>query len=172
MPRTQFVSLMILAALVAACEAPRQESQPTQRSSSDWLLDAESDEARFGLLQTQMRGFDQPMWEVGERFEGMHDALERGNSELATYHWDKIKTTIENGIAKRPARRANAEALFLTGTWDNVRADLASADPDQSWAAFDQAKTACQSCHQAENVDYMNDQPVFDLARPATRAER
>ena len=144
-----------------------QASDTSALKPNDWLLQAASDDERFRLLQRQMRGFDQPMWEVGERYTRMHDALTRGNGELAAYHWEKIKTTIENGIAKRPARRANAEAMFLEPVWEDVNADLKSGDPARAWQAFDRAKAACQACHTAEKVEYMNDQAVFDLAAPA-----
>lgn len=160
-----------LSLLLSACGAATPEPAATERSSNDWLLSAEGDEARFRLLQRQLRGFDQPMWEVGERFERVHNALERGNYELASYHWDKIKTTIDNGIAKRPARRANAEAFLLAGAWSDIRADFTSADPERAWAAFEKARAVCQGCHRAENVEYMNDQPLFDLGRPAAGAE-
>lgn len=158
---------VIVALILTACSPSRGEPEAPQVSRNDWLVGAANDEERFRLIQRQMRGFDQPMWEVGERFGRLHDALQRENYELATYHWDKIKTAIENGIAKRPARAANARALFLDDTWGEVRAGLATRDREEAWAAFNTARTACQSCHQAEKVDYMNDQTVFDLAAPA-----
>lgn len=105
------------------------------------------------------------MWEVGERFEHLHGALARGNPQLAAYHWEKIRTTIENGIAKRPKRAANAKTLFLDPVWTDVDAALRSGDMAKAWAAFDRAKTACMACHEAEKVGFMNDQPVFDLRR-------
>ncbi len=108
------------------------------------------------------------MWEVGERFERVHAALERGNYPLATYHWEKIRTTIENGIVKRPKRRENAEAMFLKPVWGDVDANLKSGDPARAWAAFERAKAACRGCHEAEQVPFLNDQPVFDLAAPTS----
>lgn len=156
-------TLIALALLLAGCSPAPSADTAGKLSRNDWLLSAESDEARFKLIQRQMRGFDQPMWEVGERFERLHDALERENYELASYQWDKIKTAIENGIAKRPARAANAKALFLGEPWEEVRDGLASGDREKAWAAFDTARITCQSCHQAEKVEYMNDQAVFDL---------
>lgn len=160
-------AVIALALFLSACGRGSDEPKAPELSRNDWLLVAKSDEERFKLIQRQMRGFDQPMWEVGERFERLHDALERENYELATYQWDKIKTAIENGMAKRPARAANANALFLGEPWDEVRTGLASGERDKAWAAFDTARIACQSCHQAEKVEYMNDQAVFDLMSPA-----
>lgn len=157
------ITITITALLVlSACSAePEQTKKPD--SPNDWLLSAEDDSARFELLQKQLRGFDQPMWEVGERFERLHTALQRGNNALASYHWEKIKVTIENGIAKRPKRAANAKALLLDSIWADVDAALKSDDAGKAWPAFERAKAACMACHVAEKVEFMNDQPVFDL---------
>lgn len=156
--------------LLTGCSAePNQEAQPA-RGANDWLLSAEDDEARFALIEKQLRGFDQPMWEVGERFQRLHDALARGNYELASYHWEKIRTTIENGIAKRPARAENAETLFLKPVWKDVDTEFRSGDPKRAWAAFERAKSGCQGCHAAEKVPFVNDQPLFELAPTAASA--
>lgn len=155
--------LLVLTGCGAGNEQARSDYEP-----NDWLLSAEDDEARFRLIQQQLRGFDQPMWEVGERYAQLHEALQRQNPELAAYQWEKIKTTIENGIAKRPGRRANAERFLLNGVWSEVDADLRSGDAARAWRSFERAKAACQGCHQAEEVGYMNNQPLFDLAAPRT----
>lgn len=173
MSRPSVLIASVAITLLTGCDAAAPQRTSDKPRPNDWLLSAENDEARFKLIQRQMRGFDQPMWEVGERFERLHDALERENYELAVYHWDKIRTTIENGAVKRPARRANAEALFLTDdVWNEAKAGFESRDAAKAWAAFDLARTACQSCHQAEKVEYMNNQPVFDLEAPAARVSR
>lgn len=162
-------AFLALLALSACSPDPEQESKPA--SSNDWLLSANDDNTRFELLQKQLRGFDQPMWEVGERFERLHGALLRGNHALAAYHWEKIRTTIENGIAKRPKRAANAQALFLDSLWADVDAALKSDDAGMAWAAFGRARAACMACHVAEKVEFMNDQPVFDLRAPPTEGK-
>jgi hypothetical protein len=108
--RRMLLPLFVLTVLAGCGD---REQQTKANSQNDWLVAAPDDAARFALLQRQLRGFDQPMWEVGERFERVHAALKRGNYPLATYHWEKIRTTIENGIVKRPKRRENAEAARL-----------------------------------------------------------
>ncbi|MBD25634.1 MAG: hypothetical protein CMG46_11625 [Candidatus Marinimicrobia bacterium] len=134
-----------------------QEAKP----SKDWLLEAPDDTTRFQLLQRYLRGFDQPMWEVGHRYLGIYDALSRENYDLALYNWDKIKTTIQNGYLKRPARRANAESMFLTATWGEVREDFKSRNKKRAWDGFFKARSACLACHVAEDVAWMNDQNIF-----------
>ena len=48
---------------------------------------------------------------------------------------------------------------------------LRSGEPARAWRGFERAKAACAACHQAEDVDYMNNQPVFDLAAPQDEAQ-
>jgi len=155
-------AMIVLAALGHGSWAQAPEEQA---ASKKWITEAASDPERFQRIEKYLRGFDQPMWEVGERYEKLYAALLRGNFELASYHWAKIKLTIENGTMKRPARRASADAFFLTGTWDSVNEALESGDPATAWRGFETARAACMKCHEAEAVGYMNDQPMFtDLA--------
>lgn len=162
--KIKFLSVGV--AMLLACglaNAASSENKP----SNDWLLGAKNDTKRFELLQKYLRGFDQPMWEVGERFEAIHEALSRDNYELAAYHWEKIRTTIQNGYLKRPARKANADAILLNTTWEEVNQAFGTKNSEKAWAGFEKAKSACQACHVAESLPFMNNQPLFDLAKPA-----
>ena len=136
-----------------------------QTGSRRWITEVANEEERFQRIETYLRGFDQPMWEVGERYEKLYAALVRGNFELASYHWAKIKLTIENGTMKRPARRASADEFLLIGRWSSVNEALGSGDRATAWRGFETARASCMKCHEAEGVGYMNDQPMFtDLA--------
>ncbi len=134
--------------------------------SNRWITEAASDRQRFQRIEKYLRGFDQPMWEVGERYEKLYAALLVGNLELASYHWAKIKLTIENGTMKRPARKASANALFLGDTYNSVYANLESGNQITAWKGFKRARTACMKCHEAERVGYMNNQPMFTDLMP------
>ena len=80
---------------------------------------------------------------------------------------NKIKTTIENGYLKRPARRANAEAVFLNTAWGDVKAAFESRDKKRAWEGFATARAACMTCHEAEKLPEMNGQAIFhDLLIP------
>jgi cytochrome c1 len=142
------------------------QAPATASASKHWITEAASDPQRFQRIEKYLRGFDQPMWEVGERYEKLYAALLVGNLELASYHWAKIKLTIENGTMKRPARKASANALFLGDTWNSVTANLASGDQITAWKGFKTARTACMKCHEAERVGYMNDQSMFTELTP------
>jgi hypothetical protein len=143
-------------------EGPLRARDASDKHDGDyWLENAQTDAERFRLIQEVSRGFDQPMWEVGERFERFEVALKDGNAPLAKYHWEKIKRTIEVGLIKRPRRGETARQLFLETAWPQIQAELESADIARARAALPMAREACRSCHLAENVAYMNDQPLL-----------
>lgn len=106
------------------------------------------------------------MWEVGERYGHVEQALRDRNWLLAAYHWEKIRVTIEGGLMKRPKRRANAEAIFLGEPWDDLRNALERQDEQAIAPAFARAKGACMACHAAEQVPFINDQPLFRSPLP------
>lgn len=150
-----------LAAVIAGTLAACTQEPPDPVQGDGWLTGAPDQQARTERLEEYLRGFDQPMWEIGERYQRVEQALRDENWELAAYHWDKIKTTLEGGLMKRPARRENAEQLFLGAPWQDLDAALATAAPGDIGPAFARAKNACMACHAAEEVAYMNDQPLF-----------
>lgn len=142
-------------------------AQP-QRNVNDWLLNAADDTTRFRLLQRYLRGFDQPMWEVGERYLRIHQALADENYELAVYHWEKIRDTIVNGYLKRPLRQPNAQAMFVDNIFAPTLAAFRSGNATQAWDAFQVARETCIACHRAENVAFMSNQSMFRVTeRPA-----
>ena len=59
---------------------------------------------------------------------------------------------------KRPARKANADALFLGTNWDTVNAALKSGELATAWGGFETADVACMKCHEAESVSYTTSQ--------------
>lgn len=137
----------------------------------DWLLGAASDEERFRRLQTQLSGWDQPMWEVGERFRKLHEALTRENYEMALFQWWKIEQRIRNAAVKRPKRAPNAQAFFLGENYQRIKAAFETRTPQSAWAAFSTAKGICQACHLAEGSGFVNQESVFDLAPPEAYAD-
>ena len=128
--------------------------------ADDWLTDTD-EETRAERLSSYLGGFSAAMWETGNRWERMARAIRDDNFELAHYHWDKIGSAIRGGYMKRPARQANADALFLDGIWKEYLETLESGDGEAIRKQFGQARDACMACHVAEDVPFMNDQPMF-----------
>lgn len=155
--------LLIAAIFAAGCFANASSVSAEQplKPSENWLLDAKDDTERFKRIQQMFGGFSMSMQLVGERYDRTYDAITDGNYDLAVYHWKKIKETIELGYLRRPAREANAVALFLTGPWVSASEALASKNKVQAKKQFLLARAACMACHIAEKVPFINDQPKF-----------
>jgi len=161
---TIFMIMLTSPLLNAQTQTPPVKSVPSQKPlSNHWLLDESDPQVRLQKLEKYLRGFDQPMLEVGQRFKRLHQALLDSNSELAVYQWKKIKKTIENGYMKRPKRKKNAQMIFLNQHWVTILQDFKSKDPQIAWKGFQEAQAACMACHAAEGVPFMNNQPVFRL---------
>ncbi len=136
-----------------------------QAHADDWLVDADED-TRAERLSSYLGGFSAAMWEVGYRYEHMLQAIEDDNFELATYHWDKIGGAIRGGYMKRPGRQANSDAMFLDAIWPIYLETLKAGDGEKIRSQLPQARDACMACHVAEDVEFMNDQPMFTRTLP------
>ena len=169
--RERFMALLLCAMLLAGCgdadvEAPRQAAAEGAFSDG-WLGRHDSHSERFLELESYLGGFSSAMWEVGERYRHLHQALLDENLPLANYHFDKIGGAIRNGYRKRPARREHADALFLDEVAKPAAEAFAGTDLAAAWQAFESVRAACQACHAAEDVAFMNEQPLLqDLRAP------
>lgn len=141
-------------------------ASPVRVGAGDWLLAVPSADGRARMLERQLRGFDVAMWEVGHRFTALHEALGRANYDLAVYEWDKIGVGIRNALIRRPGKTAHAQQYLLGPTFDSIRTAFAAKNPALAWDAFARAKVACESCHGAEGVAYVNAQSLFELGPP------
>ena len=150
------LSILFVAAMLAIA---------SNAHADDWLVDADED-TRAERLSSYLGGFSSAMWEVGHRYKHMLQAIEDDNFGLAEYHWDKIGGAIRGGYLKRPGRQANSDALFLNAIWPIYLKTLKSGDGDKIRAQLPQARDACMACHVAEDVKFMNDQPMFTRALP------
>ena len=156
MPLRSNLLLFVLPALLffSAAEAIAADTH--------WILDAEDDTQRFSRIETYLRGFDQPMWEVGERFTQMTAAVDRSNYPLAIYHWKKIRKTIVNGVMKRPARSDSAQKILLNKNFQVIMNDLKQGNQKSAQSALRKAAGVCMACHVAEEVNFVNNQKMFD----------
>lgn len=151
------------ALLLAGCG----EQSESGALGEGWLLEKESHAARFEQLESYLGGFSSAMWETGHRYDIVHAAIVDENYALADYHWQKIRSAMRNGYTKRPARQANADALFLDGPWGELASALENAKESEKENgaevrdAFMVARSACMACHVAEDVPFMNDQKLF-----------
>ena len=90
--RALCVSLVLTPALLSSASAIATVTQ--FKGQNDWVMNKETNDERFKVLQKQMRGFDMTMFETGARFNTFYFALKNQNYDMATYQWKKIKKTI------------------------------------------------------------------------------
>ena len=130
-------------------------AQNSYSTSSNWLTDTNSTQEQFQKVQNQLRGFDLAMVEVGYRFNSFYFAIKDKNYPLANYQWDKIKKSIENGIVRRPARRANSKSMFLDTQYKSMKEALEKKDEKLIAKEYEQTKQVCNTCHSAERVPFI-----------------
>jgi len=130
-------------------------AQNSYSTSSNWLTDTNNTQEQFQKIQKQLRGFDLAMVEVGYRFNSFYFAIKDKNYPLANYQWDKIKKSIENGIVRRPARKANSQAMFLDTQYGSMKKALEKKDAKLIEKEYEQTKQVCNACHVAERVPFI-----------------
>jgi hypothetical protein len=139
----------------------QQQAYQQQPPGDNWLLELPQFDDRFARIEHQFGGFSESMRIVGQRYEHAFEALVDDNLPLAAYHWGKLREAIERGYTRRPERRTNAESLFLNSAWRSAMDAFESNDIDEARSAFLNARDQCMACHTAEDVTFMNDQPLF-----------
>jgi hypothetical protein len=125
-----------------------------QGAKGGWLAPL-APEAQLEALERQLRGFDMAMFEVNYRYTEMYFGAIEGNWEYALYTAEKIGVAIENGLERRPKRRANAETIFLKSVYPAVLEALKQKDPTLFKQRFDSLRSACNACHAAEEVAFV-----------------
>lgn len=160
-PATAFALLSAILVLCSIATLHFKAQAQTKKKGDDWLLGAANDEQRFKRLEGNLRGFSAQMIEVGERFLRLHTAVSTRNYDLALYQLDKIKAAMDAGIIKRPRRKANADFFFFDAAYPAAEQAFKSGDRAKALAAFSGLRDACMACHKAENIPFMNEQPVF-----------
>lgn len=126
-----------------------------------WLQDAPSDEERWRRLEAYLGGMQGPMFEIGQRFVVFYDALRDENYALAIDIWIAISRVFVNAVTIRPEYKQAADAMFLRTQWHEMLDALRSGDTDRIWSEFVYTKAVCESCHQATNMEWANEQRVF-----------
>jgi hypothetical protein len=152
-----FSALAATLTLIAVSSAASNLTRTTDRN---WLSGAD-EKTRYERLEHYLGGFSSAMQDTGLRFGHVKQALNDQNWPLGQYHWGKISGAIENGLMKRPARRANAETIFLDKAWDALNEALKNEDAKDIKETFMAAHQACVDCHVAEQVAFMNNQPLL-----------
>lgn len=130
---------------------PRQVQDDTA-----WLKG--SVDERFHTVARHLRGFDMAMVETGHRYTELYWAGTDGNWEYADYQIKKIRTSIENGLERRPKRAPSAQT-FLTMVLPYLEEAIAKKDPTIFWNRFGALTSGCNGCHQNEQITFIEITP-------------
>lgn len=149
--------LLLAGALVAVgCDrepAPSRADVAAPTSGRPAWLEGTDDE-RFAAVERHLRGFDLAMVETAYRYGELHAAGQDRNWGYVLYQAGKIRTAIDNGSERRPARAASA--TMIDAPLSAIEAAARSEDPTAFDAAFVSLTTTCNACHVAERVPFMH----------------
>jgi hypothetical protein len=117
----------------------------------DWIKGTELEKLK--TIEKQFRGFDNTMVETGYRYQELYWAGQDENWEYANYQLEKIKTTIENGLERRPKRAKSAEH-FLNYVLPEMQKSINSKNSAIFNKEFQKMTINCNNCHAMEKVPY------------------
>jgi hypothetical protein len=119
----------------------------------DWIRGNASEKLK--TIEKHFRGLDNAMVETGYRYQELYWGGLEGNWPYAKYQADKIKLAIEYSLERRPKRIPSAEP-FLQYSLPQIQKSIDSKDTSDFRKSFQLLTTACNNCHQAENVSHFN----------------
>ncbi|MEW6364296.1 MAG: hypothetical protein AB1714_06610 [Acidobacteriota bacterium] len=143
---------------------PRAQGLASQSRpfSDSWLLDAESDWDRFRRLEVMLRGVDIHMLEIGFRFDRLHDAIERGEMELAQYEMEKIVQAASFAILLQPGWQEGKGIEYLgRSDWMALKAAVLARNQEAAKTSYLDVRQACMSCHTLKQMEFLNRQQLF-----------
>jgi len=154
-------AVVALVALGMAKRATPSRTDPDgDGSAAEWLTGTTGE--RFQVVERQLRGLDVAMVEIGYRFSELYFAGSDRNWEYAKYQVDKIDTALRLALVRRPLRAASAEP-FLNEDLPPVKEVIERRDGEAFLPIMDRLRTACMTCHVAEQV------PHFTVELPENR---
>ncbi len=135
---------------------------PNPPKASGWLKKLPPDE-QTAAIDRQLRGFDMAMIEVGYRYVEMYFAAIEGNWDYALYTGEKIAWAMQNGFERRQKRRESGETIFFKQVYPELLAAIKKKDIALFKQRFDTLRHACNACHVAEKV------PFIQIGIPTSR---
>jgi hypothetical protein len=146
------LNILIVFFLLFSLLACKQGTNDKVASNDNWLKGSHNE--KFETVAKQLRGFDIAMMETGYRYTELYWAGKDKNWEYANYQLAKIKLTIEHGMERRPLRARSAQP-FLQNSIPAMKAAINKKDSSVFNKNFIMFQTACNSCHIAEKVPFI-----------------
>jgi hypothetical protein len=98
------VLMTFLVMAVATSCVPTDQADDARPAGSDGWLAGTAHE-KFDTLANQLGGFDQTMIEVGYRYIELYWAGQDENWDYARYQIEEMRSAMEKGFVRRPARQ-------------------------------------------------------------------
>jgi hypothetical protein len=127
---------------------------PNPPKASGWLK-ALPPEGQIAAIDRQLRGFDTAMVEVNYRYIEMYFGAIQGNWDYALYTGEKLAWAMQNGFQRRPKRQASGEMIFFKQPYPDVLDAIKKKDIALFKQRFDTLRHACNACHVAEKVPFI-----------------
>lgn len=140
-----------------------QSCNKEKNIQGDWIKGTELEKLK--TIEKHFRGFDNTMVETGYRYQELYWAGQDENWDYANYQLEKIKTTIENGLERRPKRAKSAEH-FLNYVLPEMQKSVHSKDTAIFNKEFQTMTINCNSCHAIEKVPYFTVKKPIDRQSP------
>lgn len=147
--------------LVACADGPPSPPSGAEPARESWLKPA--DAGKFHQIESQLRGFDITMMEVGYRFTELYWAGKDQNWAYAKYQAEKIGHVIRLGIERRPKRAPSAQP-FLAKEVPAILQAIDNRTDEAFQAGIERLRASCMRCHVLEKL------PDFTLEFPEHRS--
>jgi hypothetical protein len=153
-----YIAVTILLLLVSCNN--KAEYVPVQ---GKWIKG--SQQAQMQTLETQLRGLDMAMVEIGYRYQELYWAGQDEHWEFANYQLKKIEKALKLGLQRRPNRAPTAEH-FLNVVIPEVKKTITAKNKEIFNQKFDMMRQNCTACHAAGKEESY---PSFNVKIPIHR---
>ncbi len=154
------VLILFSISLFVSCSNSSQKTIEQESAQGEWIVGNEQE--KLELIESQLRGFDKTMVEVGYRYQELYWGGQDQNWEYAIYQLKKIEKSIRQGLVRRP-KRAESAQYFLNEVIPEVQSAIDAKDTLLFNQSFEVMRTNCNNCHVMEKV------PTFTVQIPTFR---
>ena len=133
-----------------------------------WLTG--DDQKNFALIEKQFSGTYISMVRVGYRYNELFFAGQDENWEFARYQVRNIRIELQNAFIRRP-RRTETSGPFMDVFLPKMEKAIKKADKQVFLSSFDELTRACNGCHMAQQVPYINIQQPTQRLSPVVYVE-
>lgn len=144
--------LLLLVVITTACK--------NDIPQGSWVKGNKNEQLK--TIETQFRGFDKTMVEVGYRYTELYWSGKDQNWDYAKYQLQKIDKSIRLGLKRRP-KRAKSAQHFLKYVIPEMKKAIQSKDTVKFNKNFSMLRANCINCHTMEKL------PSFIVQIPTNR---